>query len=181
MLILREDGGTKEHRSIFIRNRGQLEATACFCDAVPAREGEQENYHYQIMALSKGKPRDRRGEKRRIPERGIRPRVGQTRRKRANTPRRRQPYDSVNLPQLVYELLTIDKYNQGKRDYWRTTNCSAALDRKIDSVIGNLFKVLNVLTEYGSFKLMYSSNLVIFFSILCVIRHAIILLIVLLL
>ncbi|RLU15135.1 hypothetical protein DMN91_013022 [Ooceraea biroi] len=68
------------------------------------------------MALSKGKARGRRGEKRRIaeqiPGRSTHSRIEPTRRKRANTPRRRQPYDSVSLPQLVYELLAIDKYNQ---------------------------------------------------------------------
>ncbi|XP_067208726.1 uncharacterized protein [Linepithema humile] len=67
------------------------------------------------MASSKEKARNR-PEKKRITERmsrpGIRSRVKSTR-KRANTPYRRQPYESVSIPQLVYELLTIDKYNQG--------------------------------------------------------------------
>lgn len=76
----------------------------------------EEKYHYKIMASSKGKAKDR-PKKREIRERisrpDIRSRVKSTRRKRANTPYRRQPYGSVSIPQLVYELLTIDKYNQG--------------------------------------------------------------------
>ncbi|XP_050460852.1 uncharacterized protein LOC126856427 [Cataglyphis hispanica] len=67
------------------------------------------------MASSKGNAKVR-AKKKRITERVSRPdirsRVRSTRRKRANTPHRRQPYDSVSIPQLVYELLTIDKYNQ---------------------------------------------------------------------
>jgi len=73
------------------------------------------------MASSKEKARNVRygSEKKRITERmprpGIRSRVKSTRPKRANTPhRRRQSYESVSIPQLVYELLTIDKYNQGE-------------------------------------------------------------------
>jgi len=68
------------------------------------------------MASSKGKTRDQPAKKRltrRISHPDTRSRVKSVRRKRANTPYRRQPYDSINIPQLVYELLTIDKYNQG--------------------------------------------------------------------
>lgn len=76
----------------------------------------EEKYHYQIMASSKGKAKNQ-PKKRKIREPisrpDIRSRVRSTRRKRANTPHRRQPYGSVSIPQLVYELLTIDKYNQG--------------------------------------------------------------------
>ncbi|EFN71682.1 hypothetical protein EAG_14265 [Camponotus floridanus] len=67
------------------------------------------------MASSKGKAKNQ-PKKRQIKEPvsrpNIRSRVKSTRSKRANTPYRRQPYGSVSIPQLVYELLTIDKYNQ---------------------------------------------------------------------
>ncbi|XP_014477560.1 PREDICTED: uncharacterized protein LOC106745985 [Dinoponera quadriceps] len=50
------------------------------------------------------------------PRRGVRSRVKPTGRKPPSTPyRRRQPYDSISIPQLVYELLTIDKYNRDIR------------------------------------------------------------------
>lgn len=68
------------------------------------------------MAPSKEKAKNRPEKKRtaeRMPRPGIRSRVKSTRRKRANTPYRRQSCESVSIPQLVYELLTIDKYNQG--------------------------------------------------------------------
>ncbi|XP_072745694.1 uncharacterized protein [Anoplolepis gracilipes] len=68
------------------------------------------------MASSKGKAKDRPKKRRitgRISRPDIRSRVRSTRRKRANTAHRRQPYGSVSIPQLVYELLAIDKYNQG--------------------------------------------------------------------
>ncbi|XP_029661314.1 uncharacterized protein LOC115234403 [Formica exsecta] len=67
------------------------------------------------MASSKRNAKVRPKKKRmteRISRPNIRSRVRSTRRKRANTPHRQQPYDSVSIPQLVYELLTIDKYNQ---------------------------------------------------------------------
>ncbi|GAB1868365.1 hypothetical protein CAJAP_09444 [Camponotus japonicus] len=67
------------------------------------------------MASSKGKAKNQ-PKKRKIREPisrpDIRSRVRSTRRKRANTSHRRQLYGSVSIPQLVYELLTIDKYNQ---------------------------------------------------------------------
>ncbi|XP_020280059.1 uncharacterized protein LOC109852899 [Pseudomyrmex gracilis] len=71
------------------------------------------------MASSKGKARDR-AEKKRIAERkpraNVRSRGKSTRRKRVDTPRR-QLHDSVSIPQLVYELLTIDKYNQDAKRF----------------------------------------------------------------
>ncbi|KAL6256092.1 hypothetical protein P5V15_013327 [Pogonomyrmex californicus] len=65
------------------------------------------------MASSKRKTRNPPVKKRikRVSHSGIRSRI-KLARKRADTPYRRQSYDSVNIPQLVYELLTIDKYNQ---------------------------------------------------------------------
>lgn len=76
----------------------------------------EEKYHYQIMASSKRKMRNRSTKKRiigRISHPNTHCRVRSTRHKRANTPYQRQPYNSISIPQLVYELLTIDKYNQG--------------------------------------------------------------------
>ncbi|TGZ52284.1 Uncharacterized protein DBV15_09240 [Temnothorax longispinosus] len=81
----------------------------------------EEHYHYQIMASSKGKARDRRPAKKRVTRRishpDTRSRVKPARRKRASTPYRRQPCNTISIPQLVYELLTIDKYNQEKKRF----------------------------------------------------------------
>lgn len=76
------------------------------------RAEAEEKYHYQIMAPSKRKTRDQ-PTKKRIFHSDIRSRVKSVRRKRANTPYRQQSHKSISIPQLVYELLTIDKYNQG--------------------------------------------------------------------
>ncbi|XP_039303886.1 uncharacterized protein LOC105195838 [Solenopsis invicta] len=68
------------------------------------------------MASSKGKTRDRPAKKRitgRILHSDTRSRVRSAQSKRANIPYKRQPYDSISIPQLVYQLLTIDKYNHG--------------------------------------------------------------------
>jgi len=87
-------------------------ATACFCDAEMKTK-----YHNQIMASSKRKTRNQLTKKRiitgRISHSDTRSRIRSARCKHASTPYQRQPYDSISIPQLVYELLTIDKYNHG--------------------------------------------------------------------
>jgi len=101
-----------EQRKSIIQLLYQVVANyACFCDVEMKAK-----YHYQIMASSKRKTRNQPIKKRitgRISHFDTRSRIRSTCCKRASTPYQRQPYDSINIPQLVYELLTIDKYNHG--------------------------------------------------------------------
>ncbi|KYQ58125.1 hypothetical protein ALC60_02857 [Trachymyrmex zeteki] len=72
------------------------------------------------MASSKGKTRDRSGKKRttrRVLQSDTRSRVKSVRCKHANTLYQRQLYDSINIPQLVYQLLTINKHNHDARRF----------------------------------------------------------------
>ncbi|XP_018396336.1 PREDICTED: uncharacterized protein LOC108774679 [Cyphomyrmex costatus] len=72
------------------------------------------------MASSKRKTRDRSGKKRitrRMIHSDTRSRVKSVRCKHANTLNQRQLYDSISIPQLVYELLTIDKHNHDARRF----------------------------------------------------------------
>ncbi|EGI60567.1 hypothetical protein G5I_11127 [Acromyrmex echinatior] len=72
------------------------------------------------MASSKGKTRDRSRKKRatrRILRSDTRSRVKSVRCKHANPLYQRQLYDSINIPQLVYQLLTIDKHNHDARRF----------------------------------------------------------------
>jgi len=69
------------------------------------------------MASSKGKMKDRSRQKkqatRRILHSDTRSRIKSVRCKHANPLYQRQLYDSINIPQLVYQLLSIDKHNHG--------------------------------------------------------------------
>ncbi|KAG5322814.1 MOS1T transposase, partial [Pseudoatta argentina] len=78
----------------------------------------QKRKGFLIMASSKGKTRDRSRKKRatrRMLHSDTRSRVKSVRCKHANPLYQRQLYDSINIPQLVYQLLTIDKHNHDAR------------------------------------------------------------------
>lgn len=110
-----EENNGRASFNFYLKSAAELRGrvTRVLVISVRSRRGK-EKHHYQ-MASSKGKARDR-PRKKRIAERksraNVRSRVKSTRRKRVDIPHRRL-YDSVSIPQLVYELLTIDKYNQG--------------------------------------------------------------------
>ncbi|XP_018053526.1 PREDICTED: uncharacterized protein LOC108690645 [Atta colombica] len=73
------------------------------------------------MASSKGKMKDRSGQKKRATRRILhsdtRSRIKSVRCKHANPLYQRQLYDSINIPQLVYQLLSIDKHNHDARRF----------------------------------------------------------------
>ncbi|KYN21611.1 PREDICTED: putative uncharacterized protein DDB_G0285119 [Trachymyrmex cornetzi] len=73
------------------------------------------------MASSKGKTKISRSGKKRAPRRILhsdtRSRVKSVRCKHANPLYQQQLYDSINIPQLVYQLLTIDKHNHDARRF----------------------------------------------------------------
>lgn len=103
----------RRHHSIFWQIESEPAVIVPSWWRVSIQRGRKQHY-YLIMASFKGKAGNR-AEKKQLKKlrSDNRSRVKTTHRKRADTPYRRQPYQSVSIPQLVYELLTIDKYNQG--------------------------------------------------------------------
>lgn len=128
LTFLRTNKTTKKSTIQLLSQINANYAIACLYSEFAGKRKTKEKYYYQIMTSKTRKARDRPAKKRitgRISHSDTSSQIRSSRCKRANTLYQRQSCDSISIPQLVYELLTIDKYNHGKYDiethnYWLT-------------------------------------------------------------
>ncbi|XP_011689363.1 PREDICTED: uncharacterized protein DDB_G0287625-like isoform X2 [Wasmannia auropunctata] len=114
MTFLRTNKTTKKSTIQLLSQINANYAIACLYSEFAGKRKTKEKYYYQIMTSKTRKARDRPAKKRitgRISHSDTSSQIRSSRCKRANTLYQRQSCDSISIPQLVYELLTIDKYN----------------------------------------------------------------------